>query len=493
VEAVRVRAGEEATTDLAVIEGKPLRGVVIDRETDRPMAGAMVGCQGPAVPRSGAAILGTKTDARGRFALPVPPGEQFVTLIDDPTSRPMSRRVVVVPDQGEVSPIFLLYPRGASSLSAPEEEPAPVGPAPAPAVAFVAAAPAGPVAQVRIVDQAVVPVQPPARAPAPGGAAALKTMTKAVKAYTPIAKLRTATGRMTDARDLPMAGVRIVVDSGSGPQAPGVMSNSFGTAVTDRKGTFELAGLPNQKVPITLSRPGELPQKKTLPAEGDQFMLMYRPQPDEKARNAAARVEDESIPPQMRERLTFVDLAPYGNNFLSDGPGNPSDQNNLDRLPRGVHNLGDAYFRLGDKMAQVKGQVSPDFPASITGIKVAARGKRLHILHACQQQTQPGTELGNYVVHYTDGSRETIPIVYGKNLVDWWHFGTQNNDPSDARIAWTGSNPMIEDRREGGLEIHLFAYTWTNPHPDKEISTIDLVSSASQCDPFLIALTLERE
>jgi hypothetical protein len=500
VEAVRVRAGDEATADLAMIEGKPLRGVVIDRETDRPMAGAMVGCQGPSAPRSGAAILGTKTDARGRFTFPVPPGEQLVTLIDDPSSRPMSRRIVVVPDQGEIMPISLLYPRGASSLSAAADESAPVAPlpvVPAPAVAFVAAGPAAPVAEVRIVQEAiVVPAPPPVpvpAAPAQGGVAAVKTTTKAVRAYTPMAKFRTVTGRVTDAKDQPMAGVRMAIEPGAVPPAPSAVPNASVTAVTDQKGTFELAGVPHQKVPITLSRPGEHVQKEALPADRDDVTLTYRPTPDEKARHATARVEDEPIPPALHERLTFVDLTPNGNNFLSDGPGNPSDQNNLDRLPRGVHKLGDAYFGIGDKMAQVKGQVSPNFPASITGIKVAAKGKRLHFLHACQQQTDPATKLGHYDIHYADGSRENVPIVYGKNLVDWWHFGTQNNDPSDARIAWTGSNPMIEDRREGGLEIHLFAFSWTNPHPDQEIATIDVVSSLSQCDPFVIAVTLERE
>ncbi len=123
LEGVRVRAGDDATADLSLIEGKPLRGVVIDRETNKPMAAAQVGCQGSALPQSGTAIMGAKTDEEGRFVFHVPPGEQFVYLVDDPSSSWMSRRVVVVPEQGEVIPIFLLYPTGASNVSAPAEEP----------------------------------------------------------------------------------------------------------------------------------------------------------------------------------------------------------------------------------------------------------------------------------------------------------------------------------------------------------------------------------
>ena len=128
-------------------------------------------------------------------------------------------------------------------------------------------------------------------------------------------------------------------------------------------------------------------------------------------------------------------------------------------MPRGIHKLGESYFRIGDNMVQVRGTSKHNMPMSVAGIKVGARGKRLHILHGTQQQTEPGTELGNYVIHYADGSQEKIPIVYGKNLVDWWHFPTQKNDPSDAKIAWTGSNEMV-DRNERGrgdppVRLHL--------------------------------------
>ena len=39
VEGVRVRAGADTPADLAIIEGRPLRGVVVDRETGGPVPG----------------------------------------------------------------------------------------------------------------------------------------------------------------------------------------------------------------------------------------------------------------------------------------------------------------------------------------------------------------------------------------------------------------------------------------------------------------------
>ena len=51
-----MRAGADTPVDLTLIEGRPLRGVVIDQETDRPVAGVLVGCYGPARPQSGGAV-----------------------------------------------------------------------------------------------------------------------------------------------------------------------------------------------------------------------------------------------------------------------------------------------------------------------------------------------------------------------------------------------------------------------------------------------------
>ncbi len=80
VEGLRVQAGHNTAALMKVIEGRPLRGVVIDQENDQPVVGIQVGCYGPARPQSGAAVDSRKTDATGRFTFHVPPGEQHVYL-----------------------------------------------------------------------------------------------------------------------------------------------------------------------------------------------------------------------------------------------------------------------------------------------------------------------------------------------------------------------------------------------------------------------------
>lgn len=166
--------------------------------------------------------------------------------------------------------------------------------------------------------------------------------------------------------------------------------------------------------------------------------------------------------------------------------------NDLNRLPRGVRNCGGQYFQIGEDMVHLAGTMTPDLPREVKGIRVGVRGRRLHFLHAVQQSVTAGTEVGDYVVRYTDGSTEHIPIVYGRDLVNWWLLGRGFQEvPTEARVAWIGTNDMSEKNQ--GLQVRLFARTWINPHPEKVITSLDIISAGTLCDPFLVAVTLERD
>ncbi len=201
----------------------------------------------------------------------------------------------------------------------------------------------------------------------------------------------------------------------------------------------------------------------------------------------ARRRGDEPIPPGLGERLTFIDLDRNGNDFLAEGPG--GNGNDLDRLPRGIHKFGDVYFHIGEKMVHVQGGMRLDLPRSVKGIPVRALADRVHFLHATQGGRDPGTLIGAYVLRYTDGTSEQIPLVYGRNIANWWSF-SRKDDPTEAEIPWTGSNDVTDLNPR--LKVRLFAINWTNPHPEKEIIAFDVLSSGNDCDPFLAAVTLSR-
>jgi hypothetical protein len=463
VEGLRVRAGADTPIDLTLIEGRPLRGVVIDQETDRPIAGTLVGCYGPARPQSGAAVQSRKTDEQGRFTFYVPPGEQHVYIMDGSSFSRLSSRTVVLPDQGEIEPVRLIRSSSTTDHSTRYVKKAAIQP--------IEPAEAEDHRELKADPKEMTKAETRPRHPA---------LTKAEeKAKTPAQELRTVTGHVRDPHGRPVPGLGVSVNA-----------EQFDAAVTDRDGTFVLREIPRRPLEINLIRPSFFFQTEVLPPERDQVEWTFHSKPDPRAkRPAAALAEDEPVPPALRQRLTFVDLAPRGNDVLSDGPDGTG--NDLNRLPRGVHKMGNTYFRIGEMMVHVQGQRTPGLHRAVKGIKVHARGNRLHILHATQWGVEPGTMIGAYLIHYTDGSNERIPIVYGRTVVNWWSFPSVKEELTGARVAWTGSNDSTD--MNAGIKVRLLATTWTNPHPEKEVATLDILSAGTECDPFLVAVTVERD
>jgi hypothetical protein len=267
-------------------------------------------------------------------------------------------------------------------------------------------------------------------------------------------KVRTVTGHVRDPQGRPLAGVQLQASSPGG-----FRSKEF--HVTDREGMFVFPRLPREPLTISLIRRGYRYQDESLPADRDGVEWTFGLIPDSEANDRPGPPQDEPIPPELRDRLIFVDLQPRGTDYLTDGPGEVG--NDLNRLPRGVHRLGQTYFRIGEKMVHIQGRMRADLPQTVKGIEVRAKGRVLHFLHSTQGGLHAEeTLIGAYIIHYADGSSEQVPLVYARDITNWWH-----RDPgrplTRARPAWTGLNDAVERQTRPGLKIRLFDLTWTTP------------------------------
>ncbi len=295
-----MRAGADTPVDLTLIEGRPLRGVVIDQETDRPVAGALVGCYGPARPQSGGAVQNQLTDEQGRFTFYLPPGEQHVYIMDGSSFGRLASRTVVLPDQGEIEPVRLMRTSAATLASRYGIAKAALQPAePAEAKAGIP-----PTQQADANDHEV------AKAESKKMNAMMKAeirprqplLAKAEeKRKTPVLKLRAVTGHVRDPQGRPVPGVSVYVNPEPGAEP-------FDSAVTDRDGLFVLPELPRRPLQINLNRPRFLIQTEALPADRDAVEWTYGAEPEVPNKRLAATTEDEPVPPGLRQRLTFVDL-----------------------------------------------------------------------------------------------------------------------------------------------------------------------------------------
>lgn len=186
-----------------------------------------------------------------------------------------------------------------------------------------------------------------------------------------------------------------------------------------------------------------------------------------------------------------LDLQAFANEKLATSGGN-----DLSELPTGVSRLQKVDFKIGPGILQLCSLQYPDYPSEITDIAVGLSFGQLHLLHGSQGGSAPqprhekfeadGSPIGRYVVHYEDGSQETIPILYGKDLRGLWNWDGGMATPR-AEIAWRGKNDRASRFRQ---TIRLYKSTWTNPYPEKKVSTIDFVSeNAKAAAPFCVAMS----
>jgi hypothetical protein len=168
--------------------------------------------------------------------------------------------------------------------------------------------------------------------------------------------------------------------------------------------------------------------------------------------------------------------------------------NDLAELLPGVQTLAGVHFdvrgivRLGQKDGP-----SPS-PESIRDIRVGQRCRWLHFLQATPSNSELGTQVGSYILHFADGHREELPIVYGQDLANWWFYGLpwelrELKGRRHALVAWAGDN--CPARRKLDASICLWKSTRENPHPDVEVVSIDFVSASKGTAPFLVGLTVE--
>lgn len=183
---------------------------------------------------------------------------------------------------------------------------------------------------------------------------------------------------------------------------------------------------------------------------------------------------------------TYIDLQPQANQKLMESFRGVLEDNNLAELKQGTQTLEGVRFNIGEGFIRLANKrLKEDWPEKVEDIKVDAKFATLHILHATAYSVADDTVIAKYVVHYDDKSTETIEVVYGKDVRDWWcHDGDE--DPTRGKVAWTGSNKAAAST---GNSLWLFCLTWKNPKPDKKVVSIDYVSTLTDAAPFVVAMT----
>ncbi len=199
------------------------------------------------------------------------------------------------------------------------------------------------------------------------------------------------------------------------------------------------------------------------------------------------------------DREIMLDLSKQANRPFSDdgknGGWTGQGENDFRNMPLGIQKVNGVNFNIidpaknnGKSCLVLRGTPKPDFPARIDGIPVGEKLARLFFLHACAWS---GKEAGRYRLNYEDGTHADYILYPGRNIGDWWTCSFL----SDAAPGILRQNAL-------GQQVGVYMAVWENPHPEKTIRTIDVLSSGAENDidflpgkspvPIVVAITAER-
>jgi hypothetical protein len=169
--------------------------------------------------------------------------------------------------------------------------------------------------------------------------------------------------------------------------------------------------------------------------------------------------------------------------------GDEFGRNDLAELPVGEQLFSGVKFKIDEGVVQLASLRTSNMPAEEEGILVNRNASRLYVLHGTQYTVADGTVIGEYKLHYEDGSTASMPIVFGQDVRDWW-TPDRAVPTARGRVVWIGSNPLTEERQ---CSLRLYLGVWENPHPQKKITRLDYISTNdTDCAPFCLAITVEE-
>jgi len=177
-----------------------------------------------------------------------------------------------------------------------------------------------------------------------------------------------------------------------------------------------------------------------------------------------------------------VSLEDDANLYLTTGQGWPDKTGDLSGLPKGENTFTGVRYSIRDfstsplesAVTLKHGRFGSNADGeAVRGMQVGRKADSLFFLHTFLEQrawkesrrdTDPPVVFA-YTVHYADGSEETVEVVYGRGVAAWRQ--PEPTSLAEAELAWVGA-------LDGDHRAAVYQMQWNNPHPDREIVSVDL-------------------
>jgi hypothetical protein len=175
-----------------------------------------------------------------------------------------------------------------------------------------------------------------------------------------------------------------------------------------------------------------------------------------------------------------------------DGEGGWSDEgpmNNARDLPVGEVNLAGVPFVIvdpaqngGRAVVTLKGlNATPSLPAQSAPIPVNSKVRNLYFLHAASWTLNE--DIGSYEILYADGTTESVKLINGDNIANWWSTDPLNDQTR--LVAFPVSNTATGKTEERYLQV----LQWQNPKIQVPVKSVVFKSTGQAATPILVGLT----
>ena len=183
---------------------------------------------------------------------------------------------------------------------------------------------------------------------------------------------------------------------------------------------------------------------------------------------------------------------PLADDVDKDGKGGWTDQGptmDLRNLQAGDYTWNDVAFRVekGNACFIMKNKYRPSENLPADG-KADLKGKAdvLAFLHT-GGWVNADVQQATYIVNYDDGTKVEIPVIGGKNIIDWVAPPSRADD-----VKYDPALGLILPATSVGspqfVHVTVWMVLWKNPHPDKQITTLE-IKGANEGAPGLIGVT----
>jgi len=190
-----------------------------------------------------------------------------------------------------------------------------------------------------------------------------------------------------------------------------------------------------------------------------------------------------------------LDLRTIANADIAAGaPGIPSwvgdDGHDLRDMPTGAQELQGIPFDVisptENNHRACLGLSESNSYTQKASLPVHAKAASIYLLHAA---SGAGGAFGTLTMRYADGTSHSESIEGRKNIGSWW-------EPSDSKYAREG--PRVRDRlrlawqqsSDGLPAIGVYAVGFENPHPEKEIASLEFSAAVGGVKWMVLAATL---